>query len=164
MKQMLMVLVAAIVSLSCSDSGTTPAERSFNVSLKFGVGARNELNTFTDTFTKDLILDGTVTTKLVLPQAEIDSLEARFLRIDIFTYPDTFMAQQTDTVAVLTPHTSYVLKLSCEHREKAIYWEDSIISTDPRAAELRNVFAFVRALVEAKPEYQGLPPARGGYL
>ena len=38
------------------------------------------------TFTKDLIIDGTVTTKLVLSPAELDSLEARFLRIDIFDY------------------------------------------------------------------------------
>ncbi len=158
------VLVAALVSLSCSDNGTAPDARRFNASLKFGVNARNELNTFQDTFTKDLILDGSVTTRLVLSQADLDSLEARFLSIDIFSYPDTFVAQHTDTVAVVTPHTTYILKLTRDDRQKVLYWEDALISSDPRSTDLRSMFDFVRTLVEGKPEYKSLPPARGSYL
>ncbi len=164
MKQIIIVLVLVLVSLSCNDSGTDPANRHFNMSLKYGVGARNELNTFTDTFTKDLVLDGTVTTRLVLSAAELESLEARFLSINIFAYPDTFVAQHTDSVTIMTPHTSYVLKLTRDREQKVIYWEDAIISSDPRATELRGVFDFVRTLVEGKAEYRRLPPARGGYI
>jgi hypothetical protein len=164
MKQILVVLILVLVSFSCNDSGTDPGDRPFNLSLKYGVSARNELDTFTDTFTKDLVLDGTVRTKLILSPAELDSLEARFLSINIFTYPDNFVAQHGDSVGVMTPHTTYILKLSRDQRQKVLYWEDAMISADPRATELRSVFDFVRTLVEGKAEYQGLPPARGGYL
>jgi len=163
-KREIVVLVLALASFSCNDSGTDPRDRHFNMSLKYGVNARNELNTFTDTFTKDLVLDGTATTKLVLSAPELDTLEAMFLTIDIFSYPDTFVAQHGDTDGVVTPHTTYVLKLTRDERQKVLYWEDALISTDPRATALRSVFDFVRTLVEGKEEYQSLPPARGGYL
>jgi len=164
MKQILVLLILGLLSFSCDNSGTDPGDRHFNMILKYGVGAHNELNTFTDTFTKDLVLDGTVSTKLILSPAELDSLEARFLSIDIFSYPDTFVAQHGDTVGVVTPHTTYILRLTRDQRLKVLYWEDALISPDPRATDLRSVFAFVRTLVEGKAEYQSLPPARGGYL
>lgn len=164
MKRINVVLVIALVSISCNDSGTDPVARHFNMSLKYGVDARNELNTFTDSFTKDLILDGIATTKLVLSPEELDTLEARFLAIDIFSYPDTFVAQHGDTVRAVTPYMTYVLKLTRDERQKALYWEDALISSDPRATALRSVFAFVRTLVQGRPEYQSLPPVRGGYL
>jgi hypothetical protein len=160
------LLLAAIVlsHLSCTDGGTAPQDRRFNILVKFGVDARNELNTFNDTFTKDLFLDGTATIKLVLSQADFDSIESRMLSIDIFSYPDTFIAQHSDTVGFLIPYQTYVLKVKVDSRWKDLFWEDSIISSDPRGTELREAIEFIRRLVASKPEYKQLPPARGGYL
>jgi hypothetical protein len=59
---------------------------------------------------------------------------------------------------------TYQLTLTLESQQKRLYWEDSIISSDPRAANLREAFSFIRALVQGKAEYEVLPPARGGYL
>jgi hypothetical protein len=164
MRHIRVLMCVMLFSMSCSDTGTGPGDRRFNVSLKYGVDARNELNTFNDTFTKDLVLDGTVRTRLVLTEAEIDSIEAMFLSIDIFDYPDTFVAPNSDTVAVVTPHVTYVLKLKRDASQKVVYWADSLVSTDIRGANLRRAFEFTRTLIEAKQEYKNLPPARGGYL
>jgi hypothetical protein len=164
MKCKLLLTAIVLLQLSCTDSGTTPEDRRFNVLVKFGIGARNELNTFNDTFTKDLIIDGTVTTKLVLSRGDFDSIETRLLSIDIFSYPDTFFAQHTDTVGFVTPHQTCVLKVQLDSRWKDVFWEDSIISSDTRAIQLRQAVELIRRMVEAKPEYRQLPPARGGYL
>ncbi|MFH0991778.1 MAG: hypothetical protein V1799_17355 [bacterium] len=164
MKHPLILIAFVLLGLSCTDTGTEPLDRRFNIQLKFGINARNELNSFNDTFTKDLILDGTIITRCVLSQAEFDSIESWLLSIDIFSYPDTFVVQQTDTVASLTPYQTYILKFKLDSRWKNLYWEDSIVSTDARAAKLRQTLEFIRRLVEAKPEYKKLPPARGGYL
>jgi hypothetical protein len=164
MKHTLVILALVLLQLSCTDSGVTPQDRSVNLTFKFGIGARNELNTFNDTFTKDLILDGTVATTLVLSGSDFDSIESRLLHIDIYSYPDTFVALRTDTVAFISPHPTYVLKLTRYSETKELFWEDSLISSDPQATRLRQALEFIRTLIEAKPEYRQLPQARGGYL
>jgi hypothetical protein len=173
MKDTLIILALVLLQLSCTDSGVAPQDRSsgvalqdrrFNVIFKFGIGAGNELNTFNDTFTKDLILDGTAATRLVLLQSDFDSIESRLQNIDIFSYPDTFVAQHTDTITFITPYPTYLLRLTLDSRTKVVFWEDSMISSDTRTKKLRVTFQFIRELVESKPEYKQLPPARGGYL
>ncbi len=163
MKYSLLILSIALLQLSCSDHGTGPAARDVDLILKYGVAARNELNTFNDTFTKDLILDGTITTRLVLAPADFDSIEAHLLAIGLFDYPDTFVVPTGDTVVSITPYESYFLKLRRGSQWKQVYWEDSIISSDLQAAELREALTYIRKLVESKPEYKQLPRARGGY-
>lgn len=164
MKYKLLIAAMLLSQLSCTDGGTAPQDRRFNILVKFGIYARNELNTFNDTFTKDLILDGTATTRLVLSQTDFDSIESRMLSIDIFSYPDTFVVQHSDTVGFFIPYQTYALKVKVDSRWKDLFWKDSIISSDPRGTELREAFEFIRRLVASKPEYGQLPPARGGYM
>ena len=164
MKHTLFLTMCALLLLSCADSGLGPADRHFNLLLRYGVGARNELNTFNDTFTKDLLLDGTATTRLVLAQSDFDTIESRLQSIGIFSYPDTFVALHGDTVAGIEPHATYDLVVTLDSKAKRLFWEDAIISADPRATQLRQAFEFVRAIIDLKPEYRRLPPARGGYL
>ena len=104
-----------------------------------------------------------MTTKLVLSPAEMDSIEARFLSINIFSYPDKFVVPHGDTVWEVTPHTTYILKLSRDNQQKMIYWADSLKSSDQRATDLRSVFRFVITLALQRPEYKSLPHARGAY-
>ncbi len=60
------IIVLALLVASCSDSGTSPENRSFNLKFSYGVNARNVLNTFEDTYTKDLAMDGIVTVSFPL--------------------------------------------------------------------------------------------------
>jgi hypothetical protein len=157
-------LVLILFGFGCSDYGTEPSPRHFDLQFRYGVLARNELNTFDNTITKDLILDGQATSRLVLSAQDLDTLESQFVAIDINSYPDTFVVQTGDTVCIITPYATYNTKVRMGPTWKEVYWEDSIVSSDPRATRLRQVLAFIQALIEAKPEYQQLPPARGGYL
>ncbi len=164
MSSRLLLLLFILLPLACSENTTDPSFRPFDVQLKYGILGRNELNTFDNTFTKDLILDGVVTTRLVLSGEDLDTIGSRFAAIDIDSYPDTFVVPTRDPIGFITPHSTYSMKIRRGLTFKEVYWEDSIVSSDPRAANLRGVMEFVRALIESKPEYQQLPPARGGYL
>jgi hypothetical protein len=164
MRYRLVVLTVLLLQVSCSDNGTGPDRRRFDLQFRYGVLGRNELNTFDNTITKDLILDGVATTRLVLLQRELDTLEARLVAIDIFSYPDTFVVQRGDTVLSITPYPSYIVKVRMGTTWKKVIWEDSIVSSDPKATRLRETLEFIRALVQSKPEYNQLPPARGGYM
>jgi hypothetical protein len=46
----------------------------FNLVFKYGVGAKNELNTFDQTFTKDMVMDPSVTVKMKLSDNELNSI------------------------------------------------------------------------------------------
>jgi len=103
MRSILAFIAIALVALSCTDTGTGPENRRFNLLFRYGVGARNELNTFNNTYTKDLIVDGTRTIRLVLSQGDFDIIESTLLEAGIFTYPDTFNVQHGGTVAWQDP-------------------------------------------------------------
>lgn len=163
MKRILLFL--ALLSLSCSDSGLSPESRDFNLKLRYGIAARNELNTFQNTYTKDLILDGTITARFVLSDADLDQIKDKMIEIDFFSYPEVFTAVRTDTmVASFEPHATYDFEVKYNSSIKRLHWDDGIITSDQKATRLRELIRFIQSIIEAKPEYRQLPPVRGGYL
>ena len=166
MKRSIFFLGLSALTISCTDQGTSPADRHFNIRFKYGVTARNELNTFENKFTKDLILDGTVTIPFVLSDNDLAAIEGKLTEIDFFTYPDTFIVQTTDTVGYISHHSTFIFKVKSESIIKTLVWADAIVAPlgDERPSKLREAIAFIRSIIESKPEYQRLPAARGGYF
>jgi len=165
MKSSCHVCLFALALLSCSEISPPESARDFNVRLRYGILARNELNTFENTFTKDLISDGTVTVPFFLSQDDFDSIEAKMDQIGFFSYPDTFTVETRDSIrAFITPNNTYDFRVESRATLKKLYWDDAIIANDPRATKLRELITLIRTIIESKPEYQQLPPARGGYL
>ncbi len=167
MKKISAILILFSLGLNCNKQGTSLAERSFNIDFKYGVGALNEMNTFDNQFTKDLILDGTITVALVLSDNELAEIENKLLQIVFFSYPDTFIVQTScAVVSYIEPHQTYIFMVEHESAFKQLFWSDAIVTTveDPKVVQLREAIAFIKAIIQAKPEYQKLPAASGGYL
>jgi hypothetical protein len=140
---------------------TRPAD--FGVVLAYGVSARNVLDTFAGTFTKDLISPDTPTATAVLNLTE-DDLDRIYwqLRIDLSGYARIY---RPDTGGVFKePHDSYYLRVRAAGRDKEVFWADEGDSALPDAVRLRNTFEVIRSIIEQKPEVQDLPPVEGGYL
>jgi hypothetical protein len=128
-----------------------------NVVFKFGVGARNELNTFNGTFTKDLIIDGTITTRLILSQDELSQIQKRLSDIGFFDYPETFPSQ-----GAVTPRSDYYIKVQNGSTVKEVTWySDSMLDT--RTEDLQQLSSFLTKMIMEKLEYKLLPPANGAY-
>jgi hypothetical protein len=165
MKTSLFIMILAFIVLSCTDSGTSPEDRDFNVKLRYGIGARNELNTFQNTYTKDLILDGTIIAPFLLSDEELHQIRNKMDEIGFISYPDTFVAVTTDTISQwIEPHATYDFKVKLNSSVKYLYWNDAIINQNAQAIKLRELTRLIRTIIESKPEYSRLPPARGGYM
>ena len=124
------------------DSSNNPV----NIVLKFGVGARNELNTFNGTFTKDLIIDGTITTRLILSQEELSQIQKRLSDIGFFEYPETFPSQR-----VVTPRSDYYLRIQNGSSVKEVTWySDSMLGA--RTEDLQHLCSFLTNMIMEKLE------------
>jgi len=142
-----------------------PDGTGFNLVFKYGVGARNELDTFNGTFTKDMIIDPPVTVNLTLSKEELDTIYQKMKEIDFFAYPDRFSVSvhSGESTGMITPYSSYYFKVAYDSGLKELWWEDKITNKDEKAEKLRELIEFIKNIVEAKKEYKELPPPRGGY-
>jgi hypothetical protein len=78
MKQILSsVFIFALLITGCSDKENNMPEgmpKDFNFIVQFGPQLKNEINTFKDTVTKDLISDGTVTASVSFTDKEMNTI------------------------------------------------------------------------------------------
>ncbi len=138
------------------DSSQNPV----NIVFKFGVGAKNELNTFNGTFTKDLIIDGTTTTRLIMSQEELSQIQRNLIEMGFFNYPETFPFEDVWTA----PPTNYYLMVQNGSTVKELTWSTNS-KLDSTTEDKLNQFAdLVINIIIEKPEYKMLPPPNGGYL
>jgi hypothetical protein len=176
MKRALLIIVSAIILLSgaagCAsiatsgeEAGDNPQKSDFNFILKYGTYARNEIDTFQGTYTKDMIMAPSITIELVLSLEEMDAIYQKMVAIDFFNYPDDFKVNITgDIIGIVTPYPSYYFKVEYASGVKELRWEDEITNPDVKADKLRELIDFIRDIVESKAEYQALPEPRSGYL
>jgi len=160
-----LALILAVTGLtSCT---TRPAEVSnFNLIFKYGVMARNELNTFEGTYTKDMVIDPSITVELSLTEEELDRIYQKMVEIDFFDYPDEYKATvfPWQSKGLKLPYSSYYFRVEYDSKTKELSWKDNILNKDKRAEKLRELIKFIRDIIESKEEYKQLPPARGGYI
>lgn len=159
-------LLIAIISFSCSENSTEsdkPVPQ--NVKILYKYSFKNELNTFTQKLTKDLVLNGTITVDFRLTEAEQNNILDMANQTGFFSLPDSLLQTYTDSTAVKImpdPGIQY-LKIKYGGKEKEVYWY--MINSFPQEyARLLKLTALINEIIESKKEYKELPPARGGYL
>lgn len=143
----------------CTDSD-------FNLIFRYGVGAKNVLNTFKGTYTRDMVGDPPITVRLCLSEEELDRIYQKMVEIDFFNYPDKFHVQVhlEGVVGEVPPYSTYHFKVKYNNSEiKELVWADNIISENERADKLRELIKFIIEIIESKPEYKRLPEPRGAY-
>ncbi len=162
------VILASVVAILGTAGCTAPAsgESSFNLVFQSGVGARNRLDTFNGTFTKDMIMEPSIKVKLSLSEEELDSIYQKMMEIDFFNYPDRFSVTVPpgESTIIVTPYESYYFKVRYGSRVKELWWEDEIKNENIEADRLRELIELIWSIVQSKEEYKKLPPPKGGYL
>jgi len=165
----IMIVLALMAALSGTVGCTAPPPPSpsnFNLIFKYGVGAKNELNTSQGTYTKDMVMDPSITVNLPLSKEELDRIYHKMDEIDFFGYPDQFSVSVSpgESVGMLTPYCSYYFRVEYDSKVKELWWEDNIINQDKKAEKLRELITLIRDIIESKEEYKQLPPPKGGYI
>ena len=145
-----------------------PAERTFpKIIFCYGVGAKNILDTFEATFTKDLIGDPSITIRMWLTDEEISRIEGKLKEIGFFDNSTLTLSHIPDAGGVSTiqtPYSTYYLKVQYGTHVKELRWNDQYFFPKTEAMEnLDELSDLIQSIIMAKPEYQKLPKPRGGY-
>jgi hypothetical protein len=160
------VLTASAGFAGCADAIDEPSASDFNMIFKYGVGAKNELNTFEGTFTRDMIMDPSITIDLVLSGEELDIIMQKMVEIDFVGYPDNFSVEVPpgEATGEMIPYPSYYFKVEYGSQVKELRWDDKIINESEKAGRLRDLIDLIIGIIESKREYQELPAPKGGYM
>lgn len=161
-----LALMAALSGTAGCIAPSPPSPSTFNLIFKYGVGAKNELNTSQGTYTKDMVMDPSITVNLSLSKEELDRIYQKMIEINFFGYPDEFSVSVSpgQSVGMVTPYCSYYFRIEYDSKVKELRWEDNIINEDKKAEKLRELITLIRDIIESKEEYKQLPPPRGGYI
>ncbi len=138
------------------DSSRNPV----NIIFKFGVGARNELNTFHGTYTKDLVIGGTVTARLILTTEELEKIEQKIIEVDFFNIPETFPLKEQSPI----PDVNFYLMVNNGTATKEVSWSRNSEMDSGTEARLNQLAEFIYDIINEKPELKMLPPPNGAYL
>jgi len=160
-----LILIAVIAGLAGCNTASGE-ESDFNLIFKYGVTARNELNTFKGTFTKDMVADPSITIDLTLTEEEMDRIHRKMIEIDFFDYPDEFSIplEGEEIVKIVTPYSRYYFKVEYESGIKELRWEDEIQNENEEADRLRELIKLIKDIIENRAEYKELPEPSSGYM
>jgi hypothetical protein len=158
-----------IIGCGTSSDSYLNTHQDFHFILRYGVEAKNEINTINQTYTKDMIVDSALTIRMTLSSIELDSIWKELTRIDIFSYPDIYqpLRFENDPGNVgedYLPYKSFYLYITAGDHKKEIHWGDANRSTMLKAIALRNAFEMIILMIESKDEVKKLPAPKGAYL
>lgn len=156
------VFVWMQLSFAGCDLGNTPQHDPQDVRIQFQYGFRNMVDTFQGTLTKDLVLDGTITTSFWLTKAEQKALMAELQKEDFFHLPDTLLS--TPGVSVDPDPSPDFLRVVASGEDKMVVWFHPVDITQPGGQAIERISTSVRNIIEATSEFRELPAARGGYI
>ena len=132
----------------------------FEFVFKYGVNTRNILNTSAGTYTKDLILDPPVTTKLTLTERELDTIWSLIQENGFYTLEEQSWGRSQS----ISPNYQHSLYVHAEgYPDRELTMTDLYSSYKPNEEAFFNITKKIRSIIENKPEYKSLPEPRGGY-
>jgi len=133
--------------------------------FSYGVGARNVLDTFSKTFTKDMIGDPPITIRMWLTEEENSRIEDKLNEIGFFDRGFTKLAWGVGVIGEKTPYSTFYLKVQYGLQVKELKWADRYIffKDDKVMSDLNELNDLIQSIIMAKPEYQKLPEPRGAY-
>jgi hypothetical protein len=162
-KIFLVLLITGLIFSSCQDSFVEPEDQFVQIFLKYGF--KNKLNTFENTFQKDLVRDGVIKVKFWLTAAEQNKILEKANSVYYFSMPDTFKNVSPDSIEVhFNPNPGeQTLRIKYQSNDKTTIWTYPLLENNKQLDDLMELRQFIIGIIESKPEYKNLPPANGGY-
>ncbi|XID91436.1 hypothetical protein ACF3MZ_23405 [Paenibacillaceae bacterium WGS1546] len=153
--KVLLLLCLAIFLSACSRSG--PEADNFNFTFKYGVMYKNELDTFNDIYTKDLVMDGVTTTTLKLSREDRQRIYECMTEIDIRDY------RGVQQGLFFMPQSGFQFEIQMNEEKISIDWIGGF-REDPKDQNFKRLVTLIQEIIESKDEYRDLPEANGYYL
>ena len=162
-----LLLLFVFVALSCSKNVDPQSVQAVEQEIKidFKYSFKNQLNTFTQKLTKDLVIDGTITIDFWLTKDEQNLILNKVSETDFFALPDSINWNDNDSLNIAISPDPGVQQLRIKYgdNDKTVYWH--FINSYPDEFErINSLSMFIQKVIESKPDYQKLPKAHGAYL
>lgn len=133
----------------------------FDLIFKYGVGAKNELNTYNGTYVKDMVTAPSVTTNLSLTIEEKRQILQRIAEIGFFSLPDNFTLNPSEQVS---PQVDYYIKVQNGSQFKEVSWSNNSLIESDIQNSLDGLVNYLISVIQNKPEYEALPTPSAGYI
>ncbi len=160
----LMILIITVLSGTYYSSSIV---RQANFDFTFGYGScgTNTLDTFKNTFSKDMHTTppSFVTIRLMLLAREKDRIFSTMAAIDLFRYPSSFTVavRPGEAVTRITPATTYRLLVRNGTVMKTLRWRDDMMEpTNQQARRLRGLMVSIQDIIVSHSEVKKLPQPR----
>ncbi|NHJ87541.1 MAG: hypothetical protein FK734_18920 [Asgard group archaeon] len=144
-----------------SDKIITESVDDFELLFRYGVGAKNELNTFNGTYTKDMVIDPSIIIDLTLTVEEKWQIMNKTYTIDFFNLPSSF---PINPHMWKTPQTDYYLKVQNGTETKEVSWNENSILEDSIEKNLDQLISYLFEIIENKAAYKALQIPKAGYI
>ena len=164
MKNKLIIIAVTVIALAAAgflifrqinlQPQNPPAD--FNFVFRYGVGAKNELNTVNQTFTKDMVMDPPLTIELKLTDSELAAVYKKMNDLKVFG-----INKGSEENVMVEPCSSYYFKAQFGSFRKELSWDDCQGKVNDKLQQLTN---FIIKIIESKEEYKKLPAPKGGYI
>lgn len=155
----LTLFVTVISLVGCSSQEDMP--KTFGFIFRYGVDAKNVLNTFEHKYIKDMVVDPQITIDLQLTNKQMVSIYQKLREIDFFNYPEDYNPEGSGGI---TPFSTFEFEVKAGKLSKKIHWDDVHLSKTRDAKKMRELIGLIIKMIEDSPEYKKLPEPRGGYL
>jgi hypothetical protein len=165
----LKILLIALFLFSCSENiveqnfERKDAEQEIKILLKYGF--KDEINTFEKTLTKDLVQNGLAKMNFWFQPNEQLQIMEKLEEINFWSLPEDTLKQNSDSVKiVMCPDPGLQsLRVNYNNLDKTVNW--FLINDYPEEFERINILTnTILEIVNNDPEYQNLPPVKGGYF
>jgi len=174
LKYILIILFAGLLLVSCrvqqkptgeegeSDITRMPVEmpRDFAFKVAYGIGAKNEINTFDHTATKDLVTKGTATATIVFTEDELRTIYERMKEMDIM---ENKLLVPEEKSCFQTPYGEDNWEIKAAGQTVVHSWSGEYCEVTDDARELIALRNYVADIVKGKMAYIELPEPVGGY-
>lgn len=129
----------------------------FKFIFRYGVGAKNELNTFNQTYTKDMVMDPTVTIALKLKDSELAGVYKKMNDLKV----SSINKVSTEKNVMVTPCSNYYFKAQIGSLVKELSWDGCQGKINDKLQQFTD---YIIKIIEAKEEYKKLPTPKSGYI
>jgi len=159
----IIILIFTSLCISACSENDEKLFRRFNFSLNFGYGLSvNCVDTYNDTFTKDLIR-GTETIKFIIPEDKMREIYETFLEYEIYDLPENISGG-----ACIEPTYAYIFTYTYGKSKKTITCSDvdtsGYFSGKATSENFVSFAHMIRDYIYDTEEYKNMSPVNGYYL
>lgn len=174
-KIVIAIVIIALGIVAFIVSRDKEATDGFNLIFRYGVWAKNELNTFKQTFTKDMVNKRSITIKMKLSDEELVGIHQKLNEVDLFneisSYQQKLKKEQEEYEEKIAkwiepwlpfteePCSKYYIKVDIDSTKKDIQWDCRV-----RVPKVNEFLQYIYQIIESQEEYQKSPTPQAGYL